>query len=63
MLVTKILSCYNCERFIRGSRCIVLALLATGETYLVDLRSEHRGRFELEEHIQANEDDPESYHR
>lgn len=30
----------------RNSR-IVLALLSTGEAYIVDLRSSHRGRFEL----------------
>ncbi|KAF9224389.1 WD40 repeat-like protein [Gyrodon lividus] len=27
--------------------CIILALLSTGEAYIVDLRSSHRGRFEL----------------
>ncbi|KIK79997.1 hypothetical protein PAXRUDRAFT_833798 [Paxillus rubicundulus Ve08.2h10] len=27
--------------------CILLALLSTGETYIIDLRSSHRGRFEL----------------
>jgi len=26
---------------------IILALLSTGEAYIVDLRSSHRGRFEL----------------
>lgn len=29
------------------SSCIILALLSTGEAYIVDLRSSHRGRFEL----------------
>ncbi|KAF9242913.1 WD40-repeat-containing domain protein [Melanogaster broomeanus] len=34
--------------------CIVLALLGTGEAYIVDLRSSHRGRFEL---CEEDEDD------
>jgi COMPASS component SWD1 len=35
---------------------IILALLGTGEAYLVDQRKEHRGRFELCE-VQDDSDD------
>lgn len=35
------------DHFLRDSSGIILALLSTGETYIIDLRSTHRGRFEL----------------
>lgn len=40
---------YLDDRFLRDSITsrIILALLSTGEAYIVDLRSTHRGRFEL----------------
>lgn len=38
-------------------RQIILALLDTGEVYLVDLRKEHRGRFELMEALEEDDDE------
>ena len=59
-----LLCCFPyCQKLIGNDRFIVLALLASGETYIVDLRNEHRGRYELEEPIEAKEDDLDSYHR
>lgn len=36
-------------------RQIILILLSIGEVYLVDLRKEHRGRFELVEDAEDDE--------
>lgn len=35
----------------------MLVLLTTGEAYLVDLRKEHRGRFELIDLVEDSDDD------
>jgi COMPASS component SWD1 len=42
-----------------GSK-IILVLLSSGEAYLVDLRKEHRGRYELVEMLAEPENDEEA---
>ena len=37
-------------------RKIILALLSTGEAYIVDLRNKYRGRYELIEPVVDNDD-------
>lgn len=41
----------------RTHRRILLVLLTTGEAYLVDLRKEHRGRFELVDMVDDSDDE------
>lgn len=46
----------TCRNLIRVDSKIVLVLLSSGEAYLVDMRREYRGRYELSE-VQYDSDD------